>query len=113
MSPRRTYAVCWAENDGPPHVGKLELHPTFVRLEGRGPGRIEVGRSTPYSALAGIASTRAGGYRASVLVLRDGARITVTSLDGPGALVELENELRARTGKPHEESGVAPMPAGA
>ena len=111
MSPRRAYAVSWSEDGGPQHVGKLELHPTLVRLEGGSAGGHETGRSTPYDGLARIASTRTNGERASVLVLRDGSRIVVTSLDGPGALIELESELRTRTGKPHEESVAAPMPA--
>lgn len=113
MSPRRTYAVSWHEDDGRQYVGKLELRPSHLRFEGRAPGRSEVGRATAYGDITGVASTRAVGYRATLIVLREGGRITVTSLDGPGALVELEHELRARTEKPHSQSGTAPMIAGA
>jgi hypothetical protein len=113
MSPRRSYAVSWREGDGPQYVGKLELRPTLLSLEGRGPGCSEVGRATTYGDVSGVASARPNGYRCTLLLLGDGTQIVVTSLDGPGALTELESELRARTEKPHPQSGAAPMIAGA
>lgn len=111
MPTRRSYAVSWREDDGLQFVGKLELRPTLLRLEGRGPGCSEVGRTTEYTEIAGVASSRPDGYRATLVVLRDGTRVVITSLDGPGALTELEHELRLRTEKPHSESGGAPMSA--
>jgi hypothetical protein len=53
----------------------------------------------------------ADGYRATLLVVHDGTRITVTSLDGPGALTELEHELRGRTEQPQSESATPSVSA--
>jgi hypothetical protein len=64
-----------------------------------------------YSQIAGVASARPDGYRATLLVVHDGTRITVTSLDGPGALTELEHELRGRTEQPQSESATPSVSA--
>jgi hypothetical protein len=101
MSPRHSYAVSWSHDGGPQYVGKLELRARLLRLEGRGPGTLEVGRSAPYGAIVDVTSVRTNGHRSAVVELRDGTRIVVTSLDGPGALTEIESEIRARSEKPH------------
>ena len=100
MSPRQSYAVSWSYDCGPQYVGKLELRPTLLRLEGRGPGTVEVGRSTTYDAVLDVTSVRTNGQRSAVVELRDGKQIVVTSLDGPGVLTEIESEIRARSEKP-------------
>lgn len=112
MSPRRVYAVSWRETDSSQYVGKLELLVALLRLEGRGQGRSEIGRAIAYSQVASVTSVRETGHRALVIALRDAGHVAITSLDGPGALTELEQELRRRTEKPYRASGVAPMPAG-
>lgn len=100
MSPRRSYAVSWSQDGGPQYVGKLELRATLLRLEGRGPGTTEVGRSTPYRSVVDVVSVRTNGHRSAVVELGDGTRIVVTSLDGPGVLTEIESEIRSRSEKP-------------
>ena len=112
MSGGPTYAVSWREDDRAQHVGKLELRGVVFRLQGRGPGCSEVGRTVVYTEVDRVASARPDNYRATLVVLCDGMRITITSLDGPGAAVELEHELRTRAEKPHAESVAAPMISG-
>jgi hypothetical protein len=92
VSHQRAYAVSWCENDGPLHLGTRELRAKHARLDGRAACRL-----APYTALASVTGTQVNGYRAMLLVLRDGTRITLTCLEGPGALAELEDEVRGRT----------------
>jgi hypothetical protein len=103
-----SYAVSWRE-EGTRLVGRLELGPRQLRIEGRSGTAFESSRVVAYGEIVDVATRRAGGQRVLELVLRGGHSIVVASLDGAGSLLELATELRSRTARPHPESGGAPM----
>jgi hypothetical protein len=111
MTLRHSYAVSWQEDDRPTVVGRLDLGPRRVRMEGRS-GSGESRRVLRYGDIADVHTRRSNGHRVLELRLAEGATVVVASLDRPGSLNELAEELRARTAKPQPGSGGAPMPAG-
>lgn len=108
MSRDHTYAVSWREDDGTQNVGKLEFRGVLFRFHGRGPACSEMRRAVVYTEVDRVASARPDDYRATLVVLRNGKRITITSLDCLGAAIELEHELRRRAVRTHAELTAAP-----
>ena len=90
----RTYAVSWQEAKDHVIAGNLALRPTHLRLEGRSSGR-EVFRAFHYGDLGEIWAERPNGHR-EIVITWYGRRISVTVIDGAGALGELLDELRHR-----------------
>ena len=92
MGRRTTYAISWREDEGPRHVGSLELDDGLIRLAGR------MERAFGYGDVLDIASRRTSGRRVVALLLAGGRQLVITSLDRVGSLGELERELRTRVG---------------
>ncbi|HZO97975.1 MAG TPA: hypothetical protein VFB42_11430 [Gaiellaceae bacterium] len=90
-----TYAVVLRADDGPDEPGRLELERDAVLVPG--------GRSVRYSDLGDVYLERlagAGGSRPTlVLVSRGGERLRISTVEGPGALRELAEELVEARGK--------------
>jgi hypothetical protein len=84
---RSTYAVWWKEEDGPRHVGKLEVAPFHALLSGNGSKRLAV----PLDAITTV-ECRAGEVR---LTRRNEGFLRIGSLDAPGTLRELAHTLGA------------------
>lgn len=98
---RRSYAVKWREPDGRVYLGRLELAPQGLLLEGRYNGRPAVRRSVGYEEMSGVrigrgAEERFGG-RPALVVERPGGDLFVTStVVHAGVLPELVERLAAK-----------------
>jgi hypothetical protein len=84
---RSSYAVWWNEENGPRHVGKLELASLHALLSGNGSKRLAV----PLDAITTL-ECAAGEVR---LNRRNGGLLRIGSLDAPGTLRELAYALGA------------------
>jgi len=87
----KTYAIYWSDApDGFRYAGRIAVHSGYAEFSGSGSGR----RSLYRLRFDEIASVR---YQRGRLQLhrRAGEPIWIGSLDGPGALKELENKLQA------------------
>ena len=84
---KSTYAVWWQEDDGSRHAGKLQLGSLHLLLSGNGSGRIAV----PLDEIVEVE------YHRGELSIerREGSRLRIGNLDGPGALLELGDALAA------------------
>jgi hypothetical protein len=84
---RRSYAIWWNEDNGPKHVGKLEIAHPHAFLSGNGSTRLEV----PLADITGIEYRRG-----EVRVDRQGrTALRIGSLDAPGTLLELAHSLES------------------
>jgi hypothetical protein len=83
------------------YVGYVRLEPDAVRLEGRDVTGGEGLRTLGYDAIDRIDVSRTNGSRGIVLDVRGADRVVITSLDRPGSLAELAEQLRGRTDSPH------------
>ncbi|MFY9580221.1 MAG: hypothetical protein WAQ33_12975 [Gaiellaceae bacterium] len=87
----KTYAVYWSDApDGHRYAGRIAVRSDYAELSGSGSGR----RSLYRLRFDEIASVRYERGRVHVR-RRSGEPIWIGSLDGPGALKELENKLQA------------------
>jgi hypothetical protein len=91
-----TYAVVVSEDDGPEHIGRLELERDCLRLFG--------GSTVRYDDLHDVyVERRSGGSSTSrptlVLISRKGERFRIGSLEGLGALHELAGRVAEARGK--------------
>lgn len=92
------YAVLWSEPQRDVEAGRLELEGTSLRFEGsRGPRGARVQR-VYYSDIDGVrvgheARERLAGRPALVLDLADGGPLRIGSVEGPGTVSELADEL--------------------
>jgi len=94
---RRTYAVAWREGSGPTNVGKLVLEDGRLRLEGRSSAEEQV-RTLPYDQLGAVSFARLNGHRTLLFAVNGHDPIEIDSLDRPGILGELHDELRRLSG---------------
>src|SRR5215510_9155141 len=83
----KTYAVWWQESHGLRHAGKLQLGRLHLLLSGNGSGELAV----PLDQIVSV------DYERGELAItrRDGARLRIGNLDGPGVLLELSDVLAA------------------
>lgn len=100
MGEASTYAVSWRDG-GTRFIGYAELRGSELRLEGRGAGGREELRTVPYANVVNVVVRRSNGSRLIALELRSGEAITIRSLDRPGSLGELADQLRTLTDSPH------------
>lgn len=93
----RTYAVAWRIDRGAICVGELELG-ADVLLAGTEVNGRRISLRVRRNEIAAIRHAGSGERlrrrRTLVLVRRDGAEITVASLDRPGTALELHEALR-------------------
>jgi hypothetical protein len=86
-----SYAVYWNEGSGVRHAGRFDLEPGYGQLV----GQAKNGTRTRIRVLfADIASVRYRSGRLSV-ERREQPALEIGSVDGPGALHELADRLRA------------------
>ena len=88
-----TYAVVWRESGGPEYAGRLALDATTATLTGRTRGAHEASRRLALAAVASVHLERGQGDRRLVVLTTDGRRFDLVSLDGPGTLHELAEQL--------------------
>ena len=100
MLAQTSYAVIWL-NGHTRFVGYARLEPGGLRLEGRDAHGSEGLRTISYGDIGRIDVTRLNGHRGVLIELLGDDRITITSLDRPGSLGEIVDQLRSRTGSPH------------
>jgi hypothetical protein len=82
---RSSYAIWWNEDNGPKHVGKLEIaHPNAL-LSGNGAMRLAL----PLADITGV-EYRRGEVR---IDRRGTTALRIGSLDAPGTLLELAHAL--------------------
>jgi uncharacterized protein (AIM24 family) len=100
MQDPTSYAVAW--HDGKTtYVGYVRLEHDALRLEGRDVAGGEGMRMVGYDAIGRIDVSRTNGSRGIVLEVRGADRVVITSLDRPGSLGEMAEQLRGRTDSPH------------
>ena len=100
MSPPTSYAVAWRKGHTR-FVGYARLEPAGLRLEGRDADGSEGLRTIGYEDVLRIDVNRMNGHRGIVLELAGDDQISITSLDRPGSLGEMAEQLRGRTVSPH------------
>ena len=100
MSSPTSYAVAW-RNGHTRFVGYARLESAGLRLEGRDADGSEGLRTISYEDIDRIDVSRTNGSRGIVLELRGADRVVITSLDRPGSLGEMAEQLRGRTDSPH------------
>jgi hypothetical protein len=92
-----THAVLWREGDGPARVGRLELRPARLHLEGGGAGGRLFSMTIPYSDLARVAMARPElrlSGRQTLEVMRSGGRpIRIASVEGLGTTRDIFDRL--------------------
>jgi len=91
---RMTYAVRWRENDGPEFAGGLAFERGGLELSGTAAGRPTAHRELHYGDVRELYLDRLH-VPALVLVMRDGDRVAIGSLQGLGALHELADRVAA------------------
>ena len=97
-----TYAVRWWENDGPQFAGGLLLDGTGLELTGTATGARPTRRVLHFDDVRELYLERAagqGGQPSLVIVLRDGDRVAIASLQGLGALHEVADQVAAGRSK--------------
>ena len=97
-SGQRSYAVTWVVDGGPVHVGKLELSPSGLRLEGGGRAGRLYSLSLLYRDLTGVHIAREAIERIrrlpTVVIDRRGRdAIRIASVGGLGITTELFDRL--------------------
>jgi hypothetical protein len=114
-----TYAIRWREPDGATFLGRLELAPTAILLEGRANGDAAVVRSLPYDELLGFhigrgPDERLDGRAALVVERRAGDVLVTSAVVHAGVLTELADRLAGVTGAaPRRATIVVPLAEGA
>ena len=94
MTETNSYAVSWTAGDVR-FVGYARLGRDGLRLAGGGPGGREQLRTLPYEDVKDVAVVRVNAHRELALDLGD-ELLMVSSLDRPGSLGELGEQLRRR-----------------
>jgi hypothetical protein len=87
-----SYAVVWNEEQGPLNIGRLELQPEGILLDGA------VARELPYRDMHEVRVGRARGERIAgrpTLLVRlvSGGVVAIASIGAPGTLSELAERL--------------------
>ena len=95
-----SYAVAWRDGETR-FVGYVRLEPEALRLEGRDADGSEGLRKISYDDIGRIDVSRTNGNRGIVLELVGDDRVVITSLDRPGSLGEIAEQLRSLTDSPH------------
>jgi hypothetical protein len=95
---RSSYAVTWRDGSGPLRVGKLELAPGGLRLEGGGSQGRLYSLSVRYRDLAGARVAREGAERLRqrptlVIERLSRASIRIASIEGLGTTTEVFERL--------------------
>ncbi len=93
-----SYAVVWRENGGQLRVGKLELGPASVSVEGSSRDGTAAQRTISYADVAEVRIARDGAEqingRPAVVVRRaDGQELSLGTLEGPGVVGELADAI--------------------
>jgi hypothetical protein len=90
-----TYAVVWHEGSGPQAVGKLELLPHSLRLDGLAarPTTLRI----PYDAVAVVRLERVDGRPTVVLERRDELPVRMSTVVQPSLAGEVAGLLGARS----------------
>ena len=96
-----SYAVTWRDGDAR-FVGDARLEARALRLEGRDAGGCEGLRTIGYDDISRIDVSRTNGTRGIVLEIVGDDRVVIMSLDRPGSLGELTEQLRNLADSPHE-----------
>jgi hypothetical protein len=112
----RTYGVVWREGEGPIFVGKLELLPRALRLEGR-----DASKSIPYDRIVGVRVGRAAAERLDnrpsvVVEPRGGTAVTIATVAQSslvGEIAERLAELQLGAQRPRRLVVVLPLKPGA
>jgi len=94
-----SYAVAWHDGQTT-YVGYARLEPRVLRLEGRDAAGGEGLRTVSYDDVGRIDVSRTNGNRGLVLEIVGGDRVVITSLDRPGSLGELAEQVRSHTDSP-------------
>ena len=94
----QTYAVKWREPSGGTYLGRLELAPQALVLEGRNGGDAAVRRTIDFEELHGLrldesAEERLNGQPTLVLKRAGGALLVTSALVHVGVLQELLHRL--------------------
>jgi hypothetical protein len=89
-----SYAVVWREDGGQLRVGKLELGPAGVSVQGSSPDGTIARRTVSYTDVADVRIARGAAEqingRPAVVVRQPGGReLSIGALEGPGVVVEL------------------------
>jgi hypothetical protein len=95
-----TYAVAWREGADPPYAGRLELTTRGLELAGTASTTRESRRKIFFDELVRVQVERLRrGERetrpALVLECRNGSRLEITPVAGPGTLHELTEQVSA------------------
>ncbi len=90
-----SYPVVWQQDHGPAFVGKVELLPRFIRLEGAAPHGVQSLRKVRYTEIAGVHVARGGGRPSLVLDSEGGGEYRLRSVGTPGVLGELAEDVIA------------------
>jgi hypothetical protein len=90
-----SYAVVWSEEQGALNIGRLELQPDGILLDG------SVARELPYREMREVRVGRAGreriaGRRTLLVQLVSGGIVAIASIGAPGTLSEVAEWLLPR-----------------
>jgi hypothetical protein len=113
-----SYAVKWREPDGKTYLGRLELQPTALVLEGRENGSPPTRRTLGYEELRGFHLGHSGAERLdgrpALVVERAGEEFLITStVVHAGVLQELVHRLsELRSTAPQRATVVVPLKEG-
>lgn len=110
-----TYAVAWREDSQPRYAGRLELTARSLDLAGTAAAARESRRRIFYEELVRVQVERERregreNRPALVLVCRNGTRLEITPVAGPGALHELTERVAAAQRKAMARGERAPRP---
>jgi hypothetical protein len=116
---KTTYAVKWREPDGETYLGRLELQPKALLLEGRSNGREAISHAIGYDELGGFHMGQTSAERLdgqpSLVVERSGGDVLITSsVMHAGVLQELVHRLaELRLAVPRRLTIIIPLKEGA
>jgi hypothetical protein len=107
-----SYAVVWREDGGPLRVGKLELGPASVSLQGSNPDGTPARRTISYADVADVRIARSpleqiNGRPVVIVRQPDGPELSIGTLEGPGVVVELGDALAELVSERSQERAYA------
>ena len=100
MNPELSIPVVWAENDGTPLAGRLDVYDDRLHLDG-GSRVTHAMRDVRYDEIGSARIGRENGDRingrsAIVLELAAGGKVSFAGFDRPGTLIELLHRVEDR-----------------